>query len=131
MHIAGVMAQRMGDVWILGRHRLVCGDARSSDDFARLLGNERVDMVFTDPPYNVAIDGNVCGLGSVKHREFAFASGEMSETQFTQFLEASLSAMGSVMRDGAIAFVCMDWRHMGELLTAERTAFTELKNLVV
>jgi DNA modification methylase len=130
-NITGPAVSRMGDVWILGRHKLVCGDARSSDDYARLLGNERVDMVFTDPPYNVAIDGNVCGLGSVKHREFAFASGEMSEMQFTQFLEASLGAMASVMRDGAIAFVCMDWRHMSELLTAGRTAFTELKNLIV
>ena len=129
--VTGPAVTSMGDVWILGRHKLVCGDARSSDDYARLLGNERVDMVFTDPPYNVAIDGNVCGLGSVKHREFAFASGEMSEKQFTRFLEASLGAMASVMRDGAIAFVCMDWRHMGELLTAGRTAFTELKNLVV
>lgn len=129
--VAGPAVSRMGDVWLLGRHKLVCGDARSTEDYARLLGNERVDMVFTDPPYNVAIDGNVCGLGSVKHREFAFASGEMSESQFTQFLEQSLGAMASVMRDGAIAFVCMDWRHMGELLTAGRTAFTELKNLVV
>ena len=129
--VTGPAVSRMGDVWILGRHKLICGDARSSDDYARLLGNERVDLVFTDPPYNVAIDGNVCGLGSVKHREFAFASGEMSETQFTQFLEASLGAMAAVMRDGAIAFVCMDWRHMGELLIAGRTAFTELKNLVV
>ncbi len=129
--VTGPAVTSMGDVWILGRHKVVCGDARSSDDYSRLLGNERVDMVFTDPPYNVAIDGNVCGLGSVKHREFAFASGEMSEMQFTQFLEQSLGAMASVMRDGAIAFVCMDWRHMGELLTAGRTAFTELKNLVV
>ncbi len=129
--VTGPAVSRMGDVWILGRHKLVCGDARSGDDYARLLGNERVDMVFTDPPYNVAIDGNVCGLGSVKHREFAFASGEMSEMQFTQFLEASLGAMASVMRDGAIAFVCMDWRHMGELLAAGNSAFTELKNLVV
>lgn len=130
-NITGPAISRMGDVWIMGRHKLVCGDARSRDDYARLLGNERVDMVFTDPPYNVAIDGNVCGLGSVKHREFAFASGEMSETQFTQFLEQSLGAMASVMRDGAIAFVCMDWRHMGELLAAGKSAFTELKNLVV
>lgn len=129
--VTGPAVTSMGDIWILGRHKLVCGDARSSDDYSRLLGNERVDLVFTDPPYNVAIDGNVCGLGSVKHREFAFASGEMSEMQFTQFLEQSLGAMASVMRDGAIAFVCMDWRHMGELLTAGRTAFTELKNLVV
>ena len=130
-NLAGPSVTAMGDVWILGRHKLICGDARSPGDYTRLLGNERVDMVFTDPPYNVAIDGNVCGLGSVKHREFAFASGEMSETQFTQFLEESLGAMAAVMRDGAIAFVCMDWRHMSELLTAGRTAFSELKNLVV
>lgn len=129
--VAGPAVSRMGDVWLLGRHKLVCGDARSTEDYARLLGNERVDMVFTDPPYNVAIDGNVCGLGSVKHREFAFASGEMSERQFTQFLEESLGAMASVMRDGAIAFVCMDWRHMGELLAAGKSSFTELKNLAV
>lgn len=127
----GPAVTRMGDVWILGRHKLICGDARCIEDYARLLGTERVDMVFTDPPYNVAIDGNVCGLGSVKHREFAFASGEMSKTQFTQFLEQSLGAMASVLRDGAIAFVCMDWRHIGELLAAGSTAFTELKNLVV
>ena len=96
-----------------------------------MLGKEEVDLVFTDPPYNVKIDGNVCGLGSVKHREFAFASGEMSESQFTAFLTDTLRNTASVMRDGAIAFVCMDWRHMGELLAAGSTVFTELKNLVV
>ena len=72
----------------------------------------RADLVFTDPPYNVAIDGNVCGLGSVKHREFAFASGEMSQAQFTGFLSETLGNISQVMRDGAIAYVCMDWRHM-------------------
>ena len=79
----------------------------------------------------MAIDGNVCGLGAVKHREFAFASGEMSQTQFTGFLSDTLGNIGRVMRDGAIAFVCMDWRHMGELLAAGELAFTVLKNLVV
>lgn len=92
---------------------------------------KRADLVFTDPPYNVAIDGNVCGLGSVKHREFAFASGEMSQAQFTAFLVETLGNIGRVMRNGAIAFVCMDWRHMGELITAGQASFTELKNLVV
>jgi len=120
-----------GDLWLLGRHKLLCGDAQVADDFAALLGNEPVDLVFTDPPYNVRIDGNVCGLGSVKHREFAFASGEMSESRFTEFLAATLGVASAVMRDGAIAFVCMDWRHMGELLAAGRQVFTELKNLVV
>jgi DNA modification methylase len=97
----------------------------------QLMAGARADLVFTDPPYNVAIDGNVCGLGSVKHREFAFASGEMSKGQFTTFLTETLGNIGRVMRDGAIAFVCMDWRHMGEVIAAGETAFTELKNLVV
>ncbi len=127
----GRAVSRHGDLWHLGRHKLLCGDARSSIDFEALLGTEHADLVFTDPPYNVKIDGNVCGLGTVKHREFAFASGEMSEGQFTEFLTATLRNAASVMRDGAIAFVCMDWRHMGELLTAGRACFTEFKNLVV
>lgn len=120
-----------GDIWRLGRHRLICGDARDADVFHRLMGETRADLVFTDPPYNVRIDGNVCGLGSVRHREFAFASGEMSEAQFVRFLQETLGNIASAMRDGAIAFVCMDWRHMGELLEAGRACFTELKNLVV
>ena len=127
----GLPVSRQGDLWILGRHRLLCGDARSAIDFEALMGGERADLVFTDPPYNVKIDGNVCGLGSVKHREFAFASGEMNRDQFTAFLTDTLGNMGAVMRDGAIAFVCMDWRHMGELLAAGEASFTELKNLVV
>ena len=127
----GRPVSRSGDLWQLGRHKLLCGDARSAIDFEALLGKEEVDLVFTDPPYNVKIDGNVCGLGSVKHREFAFASGEMSQSQFTGFLSDTLGNAASVMRDGAIAFVCMDWRHMGELLSAGTSVFTELKNLVV
>jgi DNA modification methylase len=127
----GQPVTRSGDLWLLGRHRLLCGDTRDRADMARLMGEERADLVFTDPPYNVAIDGNVCGLGSVRHREFAFASGEMSRQQFTSFLADTLSNISGQMRDGAIAFVCMDWRHMGELLAAGQQAFTELKNLVV
>jgi DNA modification methylase len=122
---------RYGDIWLLGRHRLLCGDARVVADYTRLLGNQTVDLVFTDPPYNVAIDGNVCGSGSVKHREFAMAAGEMSKEAFTVFLEETLGAMAAVCRDGAIAFVCMDWRHMGELLSAGSAVFSELKNLCV
>lgn len=119
------------DLWLLGRHRLICGDAQDPATFVTLLGNERAHMVFTDPPYNVKIDGNVCGLGGVRHREFAFASGEMSEDAFTGFLSATLGNMAAAMRDGAIAFVCMDWRHMGEMLAAGRGCFAELKSLVV
>jgi DNA modification methylase len=129
--ISGPPVSRQGDLWLLGRHRLLCGDARRADDFATLMDGAKADLVFTDPPYNVKIDGNVCGLGTVKHREFAFASGEMSRTQFTSFLAETLGNIATVMRDGAIAYVCMDWRHMGEMLAAGDNAFTELKNLVV
>ncbi|MER8828591.1 hypothetical protein NKH73_29155 [Mesorhizobium sp. M0938] len=82
---------KLGDVWLLGRHRLLCGDARSADDVALLMNGEAADLIFTDPPYNVAIDGNVGGLGSVRHREFAFASGEMTRAEFTEFLTRTLS----------------------------------------
>lgn len=127
----GIAVTRRGDVWRLGRHRLLCGDTRNAQDVQQVMGGKSADLLFTDPPYNVAIDGNVCGLGSVRHREFAFASGEMSASQFTAFLTETLGNLASVMRDGAIGFVCMDWRHMGELLSAGQAAFSELKNLVV
>lgn len=129
--LADKPVSRTGDLWLLGRHKLLCGDAQKPADFTALMGDEQADMAFLDPPYNVAIDGNVCGLGSVKHREFAFASGEMSQQQFTSFLTVTHSNVASVMRDGAIIFSCMDWRHISEMLAAGQSSFTELKNLVV
>jgi DNA modification methylase len=122
---------RSGDLWHLGRHRLLCGDARSAADIERLMAGIRADLVFTDPPYNVPIHGHVGGLGAVRHREFAFAAGEMTPAAFTDFLTTTLGNAAAACRDGAIAFVCMDWRHIGELLDAGRTAFSELKNLCV
>jgi hypothetical protein len=129
--MAGAPVSRMGDVWVLGRHRLICGDARNPEDYGRLMPGEVADLVFTDPPYNVPIDGHVSGLGSIQHREFAMGAGEMSKAAFTAFLQETLGAMAGVSRDGAIAFVCMDWRHMGELLAAGEAVFSELKNLCI
>lgn len=120
-----------GDIWHLGRHRLICGDARDPAAYTALMGEERARAVFTDPPYNVKIDGHVCGSGNVKHREFAMAAGEMDPGTFTGFLEDALGAMASVSLDGAIHFVCMDWRHMTELQTAGARVYSELKNLCV
>jgi DNA modification methylase len=122
---------RMGDLWQLGRHRLICGDARKADDYDRLLAGETVDLIFTDPPYNVPIDGHVCGSGRIRHREFAMGVGEMSTSSFTDFLTETLGAAAKRCRDGAIAFVCMDWRHMNELLAAGQATFSELKNLCI
>jgi DNA modification methylase len=127
----GSAITRRGDLWLLDRHRLLCGDSRQAATFAHLLQDERVDLVFTDPPYNVPIDGHVCGLGRIRHREFAMGVGEMSSEAFTRFLRETLGHAAASCHDGAIAFVCMDWRHIGELLAAGETVFSELKNLCV
>ena len=92
-----------GDIWQMGEHRLLCGDARSRADMERLMDNEKADLIFTDPPYNVKIAGNVCGSGKIKHEEFAMASGEMSEAAFTEFLHTTLgNAAGCALRMGRL-----------------------------
>ena len=120
-----------GELWMLCRHRLLCGDALDGQSYARVLDGNPAQMVFTDPPYNVPIDGHVCGLGKIKHAEFAMASGEMSEAEFTAFLKTVFGHLVAHSSDGAIHFVCSDWRHIFELLTAGRAVYTELKNLCV
>ncbi len=127
----GPAITRPGDLWLLGEHRLLCGDARDGAALQRLMAEEAARMVFTDPPYNVKIDGHVGGAGKVKHREFAMASGEMSREQFTRFLTEVLGNMAEASCDGSIHFVCMDWRHMNELLAAGGKAYDDLKNLIV
>lgn len=129
--VAGPAVTRLGDLWQIGAHRLICGDATDLETSARLLDGDRAQMVFTDPPYNVKIDGHVSGLGAVKHREFAFASGEMTEAEFTAFLERVFASLVRSAVDGAIHFVCMDWRHLGEVLAAGGRTFSELKNICV
>lgn len=122
---------RPGDIWQLGRHRLICGDSLDPAIIDLLMEGSKARMVFTDPPYNVPIDGHVSGLGQVKHREFAMASGEMSREQFTVFLRSAFQQLVRHSLDGAIHFVCMDWRHMTEMLTASEGVYAELKNLIV
>ena len=117
--------------WILGDHRIFCGDARRRESFDILLSGEVAKLVFIDPPYNVKIRGHVSGKGRVKHREFMHASGEKTSAQFTKFLEESLSALAEHSIDGAIHFICSDWRHLDEMLAAGRRTYRELKNLVV
>ncbi len=122
---------QLGDVWLLGRHRVLCGDARDESAYRMLLGNKKADIVFADPPYNVPIANHVSGLGRVRHREFAMASGEMSEPDFVQFLETSLWNCAAFSQGGSIHYICIDWRHLLELQMAGRTAYTEMKNLCV
>jgi len=120
-----------GDVWSLGSHRVMCGDARSREDMAALMGDDRAHAAFCDPPYNVKITGHVSGKGKVKHREFAHASGEMSSVDFEGFLSDALALGAQYSRDGAVWFACMDWRHMGEMLAAGTQAFDAFLNLCV
>ncbi len=119
-----------GDIWALGDHRLVCGDSRDHSTIAALLDGERAQMVFTDPPYNVSIGGNVGGLGKIQHEEFAMASGEMSVSEFTDFLRQIFGVLVAFSVDGSIHFICMDWRHMLEVQTAAQGLYTELKNVI-
>jgi DNA modification methylase len=128
--VPGPAITRPGDIWHLGRHKLICGDAQDADTYRLLMGEDRARAVFTDPPYNVKIDGHVCGSGKVKHREFAMAAGEMDKASFASFLRDALAALAEVSLDGAIHFVCMDWRHMDELSAAGAEVYSELKNLV-
>ena len=126
------VVSRLGDLWELGNHRLLCGNALELSHLSRLMADlSKARIVFTDPPYNVAVGGHVSGLGKIKHREFAMASGEMSRQEFTNFLTNALTNFTHHMMDGALAFVCMDWRHMSEVIAAGEAAFSETKNVCV
>jgi DNA modification methylase len=122
---------RLGDLWALGEHKLICADACDPASYAELMDGELARVVFTDAPYNVPIVGHVSGLGAVKHREFKMASGEMSPAEFEQFLKAVFANMANVSVDGAFHFICMDWRHMAEVMGAARGIYSGLKNLCV
>ena len=119
------------DVWKLGKHRVFCGNALSRTSYQRLMGDHRASIVFTDPPYNVRISGHASGNGKIKHREFPMASGEMDESEFTDFLTASLTLFAEFSRTESLHYICMDWRHMKELQTAGRSAYSKLVNMCV
>ena len=125
------IVSRPDDLWELGPHRLLCGDAREPENYSQLFASERARLMFADPPYNVPIDGHAGGKGSIRHREFVMASGEMTEAQFTSFLRTVFVNAIGVSLDGAIHYVCMDWRHLGETLAAGKHIYSELKNLCV
>jgi DNA modification methylase len=112
---------RPGDLWILGEHRLLCGDALLEASYARLMEGELARMVFSDAPYNVPVNGHVRSGHGGGHREFAMASGEMSDTEFRDFLATYLRRCKSVLMAGGIAFACMDWRHVEDLIFAGKS----------
>lgn len=119
-----------GDLWNLGDHRLLCGDARDQGALRTLMGNDPASMVFADPPYNVPIAA-IVGRGRTKHREFAAASGEMSRAQFADFLKKWMKLAAEHSVNGSIHYACIDWRHLGEMLAAGDEVYSELKNIAV
>lgn len=128
---AGPAITQPGDLWLVGEHRIVCGDARDAVSYQTLMQGEHANMVFADPPYNLPITGYVAGRGKTKHNEFQMASGEMSKSEFVEFLGEAFQQVVGASRDGSIHFICMDWRHIAELLHVGSDVYTELKNLCV
>jgi DNA modification methylase len=122
---------RTGDCWCLGKHRVLCGNALEPVDYAKLMAGKKAALVFADPPYNVRIDGHATGLGKTHHADFEMASGEMTSAQFARFLRRCLGAATSNCINGSIHYVCMDWRHLSELLAAGNDVYDEFKNLCV
>jgi len=120
----------VGDLWLLGDNRLLCGDATRDADVSRLMNGELAAAIFADPPYNLQIRTTL-GRGRTKYREFARASGEMTPAQFTDFLQACMRHAAQHSRPGSLHFICMDWRHLEEMLAAGKDVYGGLKNLVV
>jgi len=120
----------VGDLWQLGEHRLLCGNALEEASYRALMAGDKAAMVFSDPPYNVPIDGFVGGKGKIRHREFAMAAGELSPAEFQAFLGTVVGHMTAHSIDGALHYLCMDWRHAHELLAAAERSYS-LKNLAV
>lgn len=124
---SGPPVSQVGDLWILGDHRLFCGDALERSSFAAVMGEEKAQIVITDSPYNVPINGHVAGKG--KHREFVMASGEMSSDEFTRFLRNALANLIAFSENGSIHFLFMDWRHIPEMVEATQQ-YAAFKNLI-
>lgn len=121
---------RVGDRWDFGQqHRLYCGDSREVASWEALLGDERAQLVFADPPFNVAINGHVSSTG--RHREFVAGSGEFSGPEFTTFLRQAFRNCVRFSVGGSIHFHCMDWRHVREILDAADGVYDEFKQLLV
>ncbi|WP_428334224.1 site-specific DNA-methyltransferase [Novosphingobium sp.] len=122
---------RSGDIWEIGKHRLICGDATKPATYQKLMSDKKAGMIFSDAPYNVPIAGHVSGLGKAQHAEFAMASGEMSKDEYKNFLAKAFVNQAKVSMDGSIHFQCIDWRHLEEMLAAGDVGYRELKNICV
>lgn len=127
----GPAVTQPGDLWLLGEHRLLCGNAQEASAFEQLMDHQTAGMVITDPPYNVKVQGHVGGKGKIKHREFGMASGELSSAAFITFLTTTLALLVTHSKAGSVHSIFMDWRHLPEILAAGQTRYSALLNLCV
>jgi hypothetical protein len=126
-----ITVTQLGDLWQLAEHRVLCGDARAESAFVTLMGGLQASVIFSDPPYNVAIEGHASGNGNIHHPEFAMACGEMDEIEFTAFLTSVLGNLARSSKKGSVHYICMDWRHLRELLAAGYKTYDSLLNVCV
>lgn len=129
--IEAVAVTQPGDIWQLGKHRLICGDSTKLETYAVLMPNEKAQAIITDPPFNIPVDKNVCGLGKIKHREFLMGSGEMTDEEFDGFLSDFMANCAAHSVDGSLHYVFIDWRHIYDVIGAGRKHYSELKNICV
>lgn len=122
---------RLGDCWIIGEHRLLCGDSLQTDSYVNLLGRDRAGMVITDPPWNRRVDGEISGLGRTRHPEFVMASGELSRTEFQRFLATMCMHLARFSRSGSLHYIFIDWRSIADLLAAGEAHYDALLNVII
>src|SRR5262245_18388219 len=127
--LSGPAVTRQGDLWRLRKHQLLCGDARETQHLARRMGGERAHMAFLDPSHSLRV-GGIVGRGQTKHQTFVMASGEMAAPASTSFLIDTLTVAARASIDSAVHFVCMEWRHIGELVEAGPVAYAVVLNLI-
>ena len=128
---SGPPVSSAGDMWIMGENRVLCASAIEAASYSTLMGNEKASTAINDVPYNVRIGGNVSGLGKKRHREFAMASGEMTELEYIRFLVTAISLFARWSTVGSVHFVFVDWRHFAQLLAAGREVYPHLLNVCV
>jgi DNA modification methylase len=127
----GPMITQPGDVWQLGKHRLICGSTLEPATWATLMGEDRATIIVSDPPYNVPINGHVSGLGQHKHRDFAMGVGEMTGIEFTAFLQSAMTLAHQWSAPGSVHYWCMDWRHVVEIGSAGNAVYERFLNMAV
>jgi DNA modification methylase len=115
-----------GDLWLMGRHRLLCGDSTSIDAVERLMGGEKADMVFTDPPYGMDYEG-----GRGKANFGRIANDAEAGTELREMLHGALSCAVAAKKQGASAYICFTWRTYDDFLAAMNGCGLEPKACIV